>query len=278
MRVFITGSRGQLGTEVERAFGGDDLFLAAHGEHDITDQKIVGTIKDFNPDIVVHTAAMTDVDGCEVAPDRAFAVNGFGTRNVAVGAEKAGAKLVYLSTDYVFDGKSEEPYDEFSPTCPINAYGRSKRAGEEFVRHLTSRFFIVRTSWLYGRVGRNFVKTILKAGAERDELRVVDDQRGNPTCARDLADVISKMVGTEAYGLYHVTGGGVCTWYEFAREIIRLASMETRIVPISSAELKRAAPRPANSSLTGLALQQLGNETPPHWKEALKEFMACREI
>ncbi|MEE9591428.1 MAG: dTDP-4-dehydrorhamnose reductase [Thermodesulfobacteriota bacterium] len=276
MRVFITGAFGQLGSEIERAFEGSDFFLGGRSESDITDQGIIKTIVDFRPDLVIHTAAFTDVDGCEIKPDKAFTVNSFGSRNVAVGAEKAGAKLIYISTDYVFDGKSDEPYDEFSGTNPINVYGMSKLGGEEFIKHLSRRFFIVRSSWLYGKTGKNFVKTILNIAREKDELRVVNDQRGAPTYVKDLAEMISKIARTEAYGLYHASGGGYCTWYEFALEILRLADIKKEVVPTSSSELNRPAPRPANSALTSIALKQIGIE-PRHWKEAIKEFMADME-
>ncbi|MEE8185221.1 MAG: dTDP-4-dehydrorhamnose reductase [Thermodesulfobacteriota bacterium] len=276
MRVFITGAFGQLGSEIERAFEGSDFFLGGRSESDITNQGIIKTIVDFEPDLVIHTAAFTDVDGCEIKPDKAFKVNAFGTRNVAVGAEKAGAKLIYISTDYVFDGKSDEPYDEFSGTNPINVYGMSKLGGEEFIKHLSRRFFIVRSSWLYGKTGKNFVKTILNIAREKDELRVVNDQRGAPTYVKDLAEMISKIARTEAYGLYHASGGGYCTWYEFALEILRLADIKKEVVPTSSSELNRPAPRPANSALTSIALKQIGIE-PRQWKEAIKEFMADME-
>jgi dTDP-4-dehydrorhamnose reductase len=277
MRVFITGASGQLGSEIERAFEGSDFFLGGRNESDITDQGIIKTIVDFGPDLVIHTAAFTDVDGCETEPDKAFKVNAFGTRNVAVGAEKAGAKLVYISTDYVFDGKSDEPYDEFSRTNPINVYGMSKLSGEEFIKHLSRRFFIVRSSWLYGKTGKNFVKTILDILREKDELRVVHDQRGTPTYVKDLAEIISKIARTDAYGLYHASGGGHCTWYEFALEILHLAGIKKEVVPISSSELNMPAPRPANSALTSIALKQIGIES-RHWKEAIKDFMADMEI
>lgn len=276
MRIFITGAFGQLGSEIERAFEGSDFFLGGRSESDITDQGIIKTIVDFRPDLVIHTAAFTDVDDCEVKPDKAFKVNAFGTRNVAVGTEKAGAKLIYISTDYVFDGKSDEPYDEFSGTNPINVYGMSKLGGEEFIKHLSRRFFIVRSSWLYGKTGKNFVKTILNIAREKDELRVVNDQRGAPTYVKDLAEMISKIARTEAYGLYHASGGGYCTWYEFALEILRLADIKKEVVPTSSSELNRPAPRPANSALTSIALKQIGIE-PRQWKEAIKEFMADME-
>ena len=276
MRVFITGAYGQLGTEIVKAFSDEELFLSGHHDHDITDQQIIRTIEAFKPHLVVHTAACTDVDGCEEDPERALQVNGFGTRNVTVGAAKAGAKLVYLSTDYVFDGTSDAPYNEFSPTSPISVYGQSKLAGEDFVRHLSTAYFIVRTSWLYGNVGNNFVKTILRAGAEKKELRVVNDQRGSPTWAKDLARTIASLAVTEAYGIYHVTGKGWCSWYDFTREILRLASMKTEVVPITSDEIKRPASRPANSVLENLALRQVGIAQ-PHWKESLNHFMDQRE-
>ncbi|MBI5286836.1 MAG: dTDP-4-dehydrorhamnose reductase [Deltaproteobacteria bacterium] len=272
MRVFITGSEGQVGQELGRVFSNVDTFLATHEAQDITHPSIIQTIVDFKPDALIHTGAFTDVDGCELDPDRAFRVNAFGTRNVAVGAEKVKAKLVYLSTDYVFDGEKREPYTEFDETNPINIYGKSKLAGEWFVQHLSSRFFIIRTSWLYGRKGKNFLKTVLRLAQEKEELRMVDDQKGSPTNARELSEVIGRVIKAETYGIYHASGAGESSWYEYALEILRLKGIKKKVVPIKASQLGWPAQRPAYSVLRHRALESIGIQMRP-WQEALKEFI-----
>ncbi|MFB4322081.1 dTDP-4-dehydrorhamnose reductase, partial [Priestia sp. BR_2] len=196
-KVLITGANGQLGKELVELFTekGFEVYGFGRDEMDITNQaQVQEVISTLKPNIVLHSAAHTQVDLAESEPEQAFSINAYGTRNVAVAAEAVGAKLVYVSTDYVFDGTNDEPYNEFSPTSPLGVYGKSKLAGEQFVRDLHSKFFIVRTSWVYGKHGANFVKTMLKLGKERKELSVVDDQRGCPTYTLDLANAILELV------------------------------------------------------------------------------------
>ncbi|MEK7205627.1 MAG: dTDP-4-dehydrorhamnose reductase [candidate division NC10 bacterium] len=247
MRILVTGADGQLGTELVRALAPHgDLIPVTQADLDVTDRRCAEFVAALQPEWVVHTAAATDVDGCEREPERAMAVNAEGTRRVAEGCQRAGAGLVYLSTDYVFDGRKGAPYAESDPPAPLNAYGRSKLEGEQATRRVASRWTIVRTAWLYGVHGRNFVKTILGKAAAGEPLRVVDDQVGSPTHAGDVAEAVARLLSQGRTGMYHVTNTGTCSWYEFAREILRLTGYDsTAVAPISSAELNRPARRPA---------------------------------
>jgi len=196
-------------------------------DFDITDlEATVGFIKKAKPNAIIHPAAFTDVDGCESQQDKAFAINGLGTRNLAIAARDVDAKLFYISTDYVFDGTKSEPYREYDPPNPQTVYGQSKLMGEEFTREQLSRFFIIRIAWLYGQHGNNFLKTMLKLAQEKQEIAVVNDQHGSPTWTVDIARQIKQLLPTEAYGTYHCTSQGSCTWYEFALEIFRSAGYE----------------------------------------------------
>ncbi|MCJ7987221.1 dTDP-4-dehydrorhamnose reductase [Priestia sp. OVL9] len=257
-KVLITGANGQLGKELVELFTekGFEVYGFGRDKMDITNQvqvqEIIGAVK---PDIVIHSAAHTKVDLAESEPDKAFLINAYGTRNVAVAAEAVGAKLVYVSTDYVFDGTTNKPYNEFSPTSPLGVYGKSKLAGEQFVRDLHSKFFIVRTSWVYGKYGANFVKTMLKLGEERKELSVVSDQIGCPTYTLDLANAILELINSEKYGIYHISNSGSCSWYELAKEIFKEAKMEIKVIPCTTAEFPRPAARPAYSVLEHMSIE-----------------------
>lgn len=281
MRIVITGAKGQLGRSLTGALQKQDLVLMSRPAHDVTDLKIIRQIAEARPDVVIHAAALTDVDGCETRPDEALRVNAIGTRNVAAGAHTAGAVLVYLSTDYVFDGTKGAPYIEFDEPRPLSIYGQSKLAGERLVSSLTTRFYIVRSSWLYGHGGANFVTTILRlaetqssaSGGSGGEIKVVHDQRGSPTATDDLAQVISGLILTEAYGLYHAAGEGSCSRYELACEILRIAGSPARVLPATTQEVPRLAPRPANSALRNFCLEQMGVRLPP-WQDSLKRFLS----
>lgn len=276
-RVLITGAGGQLGQELLEVFRvkGYEVYGLQRSELDITDadqcQDVMNRLK---PELVVHAAAYTKVDQAESEPDLALRVNAYGTRNVAVAAENVGAKLVYISTDYVFNGSGQVPYDEFKPADPVNVYGRSKWEGEELVRQLHSRFFIVRTSWVYGAYGSNFVRTMLELGRKHNRLTVVHDQIGSPTYTRDLAMAIEELGRTACYGTYHISGGGSCSWCEFASAVFELAGMETLAVPVNSEEFPRPAARPAYSVLDHQALRLNGFSPIRHWREALSEFLS----
>jgi dTDP-4-dehydrorhamnose reductase len=275
-KVLITGANGQLGKELVELFTekGFEVYGFGRDKMDITNQvqvqEIIGAVK---PDIVIHSAAHTKVDLAESEPDQAFLINADGTRNVAVAAEAVGAKLVYVSTDYVFDGTTNKPYNEFSPTSPLGVYGKSKLAGEQFVRDLHSKFFIVRTSWVYGKHGANFVKTMLKLGKERKELSVVADQRGCPTYTLDLANAILELVDTQKYGVYHVSNSGSCSWYEFAKEIFEISEMKVQVNPCTTADFPRPAARPANSVFEHMSIKLNNFSSIRHWREALSIFL-----
>jgi len=219
------------------------------------------------------------VDGCELEPDNAYRVNALGSRNVAVAAAKIGAKLVYISTDYVFDGAARRPYTEFDDTNPISVYGKSKLAGERYVAGLSNKYFIVRTSWPYGEHGHNFVKTMLRLAKEKNELTVVDDQVGSPTYTKDLARFIADLVHTELYGTYHAANTGSCSWYRFARTIFEMAGLDhVKVRPISTSELNRPAPRPAYSVLDHYCIRLEGLPDLRPWEEALEEYLQGEKL
>jgi dTDP-4-dehydrorhamnose reductase len=242
---------------------------------DVTDLQAVGrTFRRHAPQVVIHAAAYTDVDACESHAELAHRVNGLGTRNVAQIAEDIGAAVVYISTDYVFDGEKTEPYLESDPTHPINVYGESKLAGEGFVRDLCGRHYIIRTSWLFGRHGKNFVATILRLTGEQKTLRVVSDQVGSPTYSYHLAQKIAELVSSNRFGTYHVTNSSSCSWFEFALQIMKMRQICMSVVPITSAESGRPARRPRNSVLRNLALEEEGLQLLPHWQEGLAQYLA----
>lgn len=291
MKILISGAAGQLGTELRRVLelGKSELGLLPYellgaevacydvNTLDITKQSSCRRVlTDEKPDIVINCSAYTNVDGCEKEQDAAFAVNAVGPRNLAVCCEEIGAKLVHISTDYVFAGAEPQPRAEYDPPCPISMYGKTKLLGEEYVRQFCSRSFILRTAWLYGYAGKNFVKTMLRVGREKGAVTVVNDQLGNPTNAADLAHHILKLAATTEYGVYHCTGEGTCSWYDFTVEIMKLSGVNATVTPCTSEEYAAANPaaarRPAYSSLDNRMLRNtVGNEMRP-WKKALASF------
>jgi len=276
MRIFLTGGDGQLGRALRRILSAHDLLAPAESEADISDPRVASLIAEARPDVVIHAAAYTDVDGAEANPDRAFAVNALGSRHVAQGAAESGARLIAVSTDYVYDGAKQGPYREDDPVAPLGLYGASKLAGEREILKAKPDAVILRTAWLYGE-GKNFVETILRLARGRDELRIVDDQHGSPTAAADLATVIAALLQTPCAGVYHAVNAGTCSWYEFAREILRLAGIDRRVVPIRSSELVRPAKRPANSVLDCGKLAALGVTLRP-WQDALRAYLRERGL
>jgi len=255
---------------------GHDVLGVDLPELDITNPGAARVIADACPAWVVHAAAWTDVDGCERDPERAYLVNGEGTRRVAEACRAAGAGLVYLSTDYVFDGRKGAPYLETDPVAPLSAYARSKVAGEEAVRAIAPRWTIVRTAWLFGVSGKNFVKTIVEKGTAGGPLRVVDDQVGSPTYARDLAEAIEHLVSRELTGIYHVTNAGSCSWYAFTRAILKEAGLaHVPVAPMTTAELARPAPRPAVSVLANHAWAAAGLPLLRPWPDALAAMLTA---
>jgi len=277
MRIVITGSAGQLGQALQAVLAGpqsgkNDLLLMDLPEVDITDNAQVGTaISRFRPEVVIHAAAFTNVDGCETDPAMAYRVNALGTQNVALACGSSGAALVYISTDYVFDGTKNEPYWEWDTPNPQSTYARSKLAGEQITQTLTDRFYIVRTAWLYSRTGKNFCKNVLRLADERPELRFVTDEVGSPTYAPDLAEAVCKLIVHPLYGIYHFTNVGVCSRYEWAKAILELAGRaDYPIFPTQG--FQRAAKVPARSELRNFCgATQLGITLRP-WREALEAY------
>jgi dTDP-4-dehydrorhamnose reductase len=234
---------------------------------------VSAALRTRQPELVIHLAAYTNVDGCEANPQIAEETNSTGTRNVAAACAEIDAAMLYVSTDYVFDGTKTGAYLEEDPPNPVSVYGRSKLLGEQHVRAILKRYFIARTSWLYGPNGKNFVTTILKTAHQQKVLRVVNDQHGSPTYTRHLSLKITELAETQAYGVYHTTGSGTCSWFEFARAIVDLWPVrDVRVLPISSNESGRAARRPANSVLANRALMRAHLELMPHWRVALAEY------
>ncbi len=272
MRIVVTGAQGQLGRDLQRVLQGDQLTLLDLPTFDLTREDCGELIVDAAPDVVIHAGAHTDVDGSERDPGLAMAINADGTERVARASAQVGARLIYISTDYVFDGSGTRPYVETDQTNPVSAYGASKCAGEERALACCENTLVVRTAWLYGLQGKNFVKTILQLAAERPSLRVVADQRGCPTFAEDLASMIGKLVAHSARGILHVTNEGDCTWHEFATEIVRLAGYQVPVEPITGADMPRPAKRPAYSVLSAERLHHLGFRM-PSWQDGLQRFI-----
>lgn len=277
MRVLITGAGGQVGRELVDVFSSEshhEVFGFDHSTLDVSDRDaVLSAITSLRPDAIVHSAAWTAVDACEGDPDRALLVNGLGTRHVADGARRVDAPVYYVSTDYVFDGSKPVPYVEWDDPSPASSYGRSKLAGE---RELDPGSAVIRTSWVCGYHGANMVKTILRVAAEHDVLTFVDDQRGHPTFADDLARMIKRLVIDRRPGVFHVTNQGAVSWYEFTRAVMAAAGQDPeRVKPVATADLQppRPAPRPANSVLDNAALRLSGIDLLPDFHEPLERLV-----
>lgn len=276
MKIIVTGSNGQLGTDVaaELRTHGHEVIGADLPETDITDKsQIEKLIAGSNADAVIHCAAFTNVDLAETEKEICERINVDGTSNIAEACKNHGTKLLYISTDYVFSGEGEEPFETDAPKSPCNIYGKSKLDGENAVIRNCDKYFIVRISWVFGENGKNFVKTMLRLAKEKDSLTVVCDQVGSPTYTKDLSKLLCDMVETERYGIYHATNEGFCSWAEFASRIMELSGAETKIIPIPSSEYKTAATRPANSRLSKKSLDENGFERLPHWEDALGRYL-----
>jgi dTDP-4-dehydrorhamnose reductase len=273
-RVALTGTSGQLGGALERLVSPScEVIALARPVVDITKWKSVrSAIVATRPHLVIHSAAYTDVDGCERDPDLAYRVNAIGTRNVCQAASLVGATVVYVSTNYVFSGKKADPYHEFDSTQPISVYGASKLAGEQEASRATDRCYIVRTAWLYATRGRSFVTTMQRLMSERSELTVVSDQHGNPTYADDLAATILTITQSCPFGIYHAVNSGVASWYEWSLEIQRLMRTDVLLRPISASEFPRVATPPDNGTMVSVGLQSAGIAL-PDWRDALQRCL-----
>ena len=275
VRIVITGCLGQLGRSLHHTLASHTLLLLDLPDGDVADPAIISTITDFEPEVVIHPAAYTDVDGAEREPGLATRANVWGTQNVALACQQAGAPLVYLSTNEVFDGTSHGPYREWDVPNPLSAYARSKAAGERVVRSLLQRFYIVRVAWLFAPGGSNFVSKIIAAADKHGALRVVDDEFGNPTYAPDAAQAIARLIETNHFGIYHLTNSGFCSRFEYAREILRLAGRDTiPITPIPSSEWPRPSTPPLRAILANTAGTELGIILRP-WQEALAAYFVA---
>ena len=276
MKVLITGASGQLGFDAVKVLReqGVDCLGVGSKELDVTDRDAVLRVFDtYRPDAVLHCAAWTKVDLAEDEPERCMRVNAEGTRNVALACRECGAKMVYISTDYVFPGTGSTPWEADDPTGPLNIYGRSKLAGEQAVRKLLERYFIVRTSWVIGAHGNNFVKTMLRLAETHDRLRVVGDQIGSPTFTADLAPLLCDMIATEQYGVYHATNEGFCSWAALAEAVFRLAGKDVAVKHVSTEEYGAKALRPKNSRLSKRSLDAGGFARLPEWEASLARLL-----
>ncbi len=276
MKILVTGYNGQLGYDVVKELNSRSVECRGvdREDFDITDRdETVGYICGYAPDAVIHCAAYTAVDRAEDDEENCRKVNADGTENIAVACEKLRAKMLYVSTDYVYGGDGEAPFETDSPTNPKNVYGVTKLEGEKAVMKYIDKFFIVRTSWVFGINGNNFVKTMLRLGDEKENLNVVCDQVGSPTYTPDLARLICDLIVTEKYGIYHGTNENFCSWAEFAAEIMKLGCKKTVINPVPSSEYPTKAERPHNSRLSKKCLDEAGIKRLPTWQDALKRFL-----
>lgn len=279
LKIWIVGAAGQLGMAINQVLDPleVEVFNTDQEELDITHTDEVLNFGEINrPDVIINCAGVVDVELCEANPELAYRVNALGARNLSIVARKVGAKIVQLSTDDVFDGLSKVPYSEFDDTNPKTVYGRSKRAGENYVKEFTHKHFVVRSNWVYGE-GNNFVNNVLAAAKEGRELPVASDQFGSPTSAKDLARLILHLIKTNEYGTYHVTCQGVCSRYEFAQEILKLAEMETGLRAVPTAESQLSSARPAYAVLDNFILRIIDLYQMPQWKDSLKEYMEERK-
>ncbi len=276
MKIIVTGSKGQLGTDVISELTENNIeFIGADlPDFDITDANAVEKLLDASSaDAVIHCAAFTNVDLAESERETCKRINFDGTLNIARSCAKHGIKLLYLSTDYVFGGNGETPFETDSPANPCNYYGETKLAGEKAVAEICPKHFIVRISWVFGKNGKNFVKTMLRLAETNDEIKVVDDQIGSPTYTKDLSALLCEMIKTEKYGTYHATNEGFCSWAEFASKIMELSQVKTKILPIPGSEYKSVAARPANSRLSKKSLDENGFKRLPDWQNALERCL-----
>lgn len=279
MKVLVTGAEGMLARDIIPYLSeqGYETLAVPHSEIDVSDLGVIeATVNSFEPEIIINCAAYTEVDDAENEEQKALMVNGTGVQNLCLTCQERDIALVHFSTDYVFDGSKESPYTIFDDTNPINAYGRSKLLGEKYILWLLSKFYIIRSSWLFGLYGRNFVETILELGQREKRISVVNDQKGCPTWTRHLAKAVVDLIETRRYGIYHITNSEPTTWFEFSREIFHLSDMNIDVLPITSEQFPRPAKRPQNSILDSFPLSQTLGREMPSWREALGEYLSQR--
>ncbi len=284
MRIAVTGANGQLGTDVCSVFreAGHTVTALTHEDVEIADQQqVTAALGNIKPDVVINTAAVHNVEACEADPDQAFRVNAVGTRNLAIGCEAVSARFMHISTDYVFDGAKRAPYVETDAPGPLNVYANSKVAGEFFALCESSRHYVVRVSGLFGsspcraKGGRNFVTTMLKLASERDEVRVVDDEFVSPTYTIDAARQLLHLLGTDSFGIYHMTGEGSCSWHEFAAKIFEHSDdVNVKLSKAEPGEFPVKVRRPMYTVLSNSAMQSAGLPTMPSWEDGLRRFLA----
>lgn len=284
-RILLIGAKGMLGRDLLK------ILRSSNGTDSLENVEVIGwdvdeidirqevstlsKIESLRPDIVIHLAAYTDVDGCEINPDEAFRVNAEGMKHVAMGAQACGARVVYLSTDYVFDGEKKEAYVESDPPHPLNVYGQTKLKGERYLQERVEDYLIIRTQWLYGKYGKNFVSSILRQAREKQTLTIVNDQAGSPTYTVDLSRAIRTLIQHNSRGIFHVANQEVCTWYTFGQAILKFSRIEgVSLIPISSKELSRRAVRPSYSVLNTQKLRRETGMSLRSWSEALKEYLS----
>lgn len=280
-RILVTGYKGQLGYDCVRELkerGYQNVLGIDKDELDITDEgKVHDFILDYKPDVVMHNAAWTAVDKAEEMPDAVYKVNALGPKYIAEACKEVGALMFYISTDYVFDGKGEKPFEVDSPKDGLSVYGKTKSQGEDFVTSVLDKYFIIRISWVFGINGHNFIKTMLKLSDTHKELSVVDNQIGSPTYTYDLSKLMCDMMVTEKYGIYHATNEGYCSWADFAKYIFEVAKKDVIVHPVSTIEYKRLVPnqadRPLNSRMSKTSLDKAGFTRLPSWKDAVRRYI-----
>lgn len=278
-KLLVTGASGMLGQALCACLEsrGHEVIAMSREKLDVTNyEQVVKALTLSNPDLVLHCGAYTKVDQAESEPELAFLINGYGTENLAVAASKLDIPLLYISSDYVFDGKNERPYTTWDPTRPLSIYGRTKLAGEKAVMRHLRNFYIVRTSWLYGPYGRNFVDTIHAKALEGNPLRIVSDQVGSPTCTLSLSEMIADLITTDRFGVYHATDEGVTNWYEFAKEICK--GIDVEITPIKTKEYPLPATRPSYSVLDKTTLISTIGREPQDWRDSLNNYLELKKV
>jgi len=280
MKVLVTGSAGMLAKDLIPLLSkrGHEVLAPPEDKLDITNLRVVKDVVDkLTPELIINCAAYTNVDEAERQEHQALMVNGLGVQNLCLLCQEHDIPLVHFSTDYVFDGTKPSPYTIYDQTNPVNAYGRSKLLGEKYIMWLLAKFYLIRTSWLFGLQGKNFIEAMLELGQKQKQVSVVNDQRGCPTWTRHLAEATISLMETGRYGIYHVTNSEPTTWFDFTREIFSLSGINTAVMPVTSEQFPRPAKRPANSVLDHFPLREVIGRDMPSWKEALREYLAQRK-